>query len=121
MQGGVNEGPSPAFSLETPPAAADFDWDERVGQSNSTKFIDGMASLTERSSRGYMGVASGAAFLRLADDGTQDSGIEIEGPEKGQTAANTPPLLPAIYSLAQLEPFVDAYFQTYHISYPIVP
>ena len=67
-----------------------------------------------------MGVASGAAFLRLADDGAHDFGIDVDGQEKVETAINTPSILPAIYTLAQLEPFVDAYFQTYHISYPMV-
>jgi transcriptional regulatory protein GAL4 len=109
-------GPSPAFSLETPPAQGDFDWDERVRSSN--RFIDGMASLTERSSRGYMGVASGAALLRLADDASADSGVDIDNGQH-ETANATPPI-PALFTLAQLEPFVDAYFSTYHISYPII-
>jgi transcriptional regulatory protein GAL4 len=71
-------GPSPTFSLETPPAG-DFDWDERVRSGN--RFIDGMASLTERSSRGYMGVASGAALLRLADDASADSAVDVDNGE----------------------------------------
>lgn len=108
-------GPSPAFSMETPPTG-DFDWDERVRSNN--RFIDGMATLTERSSRGYMGVASGAALLRLADDASADSGIEVEHGQN-ETANPTPPI-PALFTLAQLEPFVDAYFSTYHVSYPII-
>ncbi|ETN45964.1 uncharacterized protein HMPREF1541_00146 [Cyphellophora europaea CBS 101466] len=108
-------GPSPTFSMETPPAG-DFDWDERVRSGN--RFIDGMASLTERSSRGYMGVASGAALLRLADDASADSGVEVDNGHN-ETASNTPPI-PVLFTLAQLEPFVDAYFSTYHISYPII-
>lgn len=81
-------GPSPTFSMETPPAG-DFDWDERVR--NNNRFIDGMASLTERSSRGYMGVASGAALLRLADDASADSGLEVENGQT-ETANHTPPI-----------------------------
>ena len=110
---------SPAFSLETSPTAADFDWDERGGgRSIGGRFVDGMASLTEHSTRGYMGVASGAAFLRLAGDGIDYSAVGQDINDK--TAANTPPPQPALFSSAQLEPFIDAYFQTYHISYPIV-
>lgn len=111
---------NPAISLETPPAAADFDWDERGGHSLNRRFTDGMASLSEHSTRGYIGVASGAAFLRLAGDPIDDSSVDVDGNDKRDSAANTPPLLPAIFSLAQLEPFIDAYFQTYHISYPII-
>lgn len=107
-------GLSPAFSMETPPTG-DFDWDERV---RGNRFIDGMASLTERSSRGYMGVASGAALLRLADDASADSGVDVDNAQN-ETANPTPPI-PALFTLAQLEPFVDAYFSTYHISYPII-
>jgi transcriptional regulatory protein GAL4 len=73
-----NTGPSPTFSMETPPAG-DFDWDERVR--SGSRFIDGMASLTERSSRGYMGVASGAALLRLADDASADSAVDVDNGE----------------------------------------
>ena len=113
------EKPSPAISLEPVPAATDFDWDERGRHNVNGQFIDGMASLTEHSTRGYMGVASGAAFLRLAG-AADDSNVEGENHDMRDTAVNTPPLLPAVFSSAQLEPFIDAYFQTYHISYPIV-
>lgn len=113
--GNSHTGPSPTFSMETPPAG-DFDWDERIA--NNNRFTDGMASLTERSSRGYMGVASGAALLRLADDAPTDSAAEVDSGQN-DTGANTPPA-PALFTLGQLEPFVDAYFATYHISYPIV-
>lgn len=81
--------------------------------------IDGMASLTERSSRGYMGVASGAALLRLADDASADSAVDVDNAQIDNTTSNTPPVA-AIFTLAQLEPFVDAYFTTYHVSYPII-
>lgn len=103
---------SPLFSLETPPAG-DLDWDERT---NATSINDGMASLTDRN--GYMGPASGAALLRMADDGM----VVANTNEHTQQCSDstTPPILPALYTLSQLEPFVDAYFTTYHVSYPIV-
>ncbi|KIW99862.1 uncharacterized protein Z518_10790 [Rhinocladiella mackenziei CBS 650.93] len=110
---------SPTFTLETSPASGEFDWDERVQKVSQAHFIDGMASLPERSSRGYMGVASGAALLRLADS-TTDSGVDMENGHHEDHIQETPPIPNVIFSLSQLEPFVDAYFQTYHISYPIV-
>jgi transcriptional regulatory protein GAL4 len=112
--------PSPTFSFEAPPASDDFDWDERnVTVSNG----DGMASLTTGSSRGgYLGVASGAALLRLADTDAQatsayDIGDDIQA---GDESMRNTPIPKAIYTLSQLEPFVDAYFSLYHVSYPIV-
>ena len=110
---------SPAFSLETPPASGDFDWDERMTRTLDGKYPDGMASLTERSSRGYMGVASGAALLRLADNSNDDSN---EDPELHfQDDSRQLPMPAAMsFSPSQLEPFVDAYFQVYHVLYPIV-
>lgn len=103
---------SPAFSLETPPAG-DLDWDERA---HGAALNDGMASLIDRN--GYMGPASGAALLRMAHDGSGDTNGEERTQQR--SAVNTPPILPALYTLAQLEPFIDAFFTTYHISYPIV-
>lgn len=113
---------SQVFSLETPPVSGDFDWDERVNTSRNSRFIDGMASLTDRSTFGYMGVASGAALLRLAHDLSGEGGIDAEenGQDDHAPAGYTPPIPPTLFSFAQLEPFVDLYFQTYHISYPIV-
>ncbi|KAK5947479.1 hypothetical protein PMZ80_001629 [Knufia obscura] len=113
----VNNTVSPAFSLETTPPG-DLDWDERASSSNITRFKDGMASLIDRNGS-YMGVASGAALLRMADGEAGDN--DVDGQLlPADSARTTPPLLPALYSLAQLEPFIESYFATYHISYPIV-
>lgn len=103
---------SPAFSLETPPAG-DLDWDER---NHGATHNDGMAAMIDKN--GYMGPASGAALLRMANDSSGD--INTENSSLQPSAVNTPPILPALYTLAQLEPFIDAYFATYHVSYPIV-
>lgn len=103
---------SPAFSLETPPAG-DLDWDERT---HGTALNDGMAALIDK--HGYMGPASGAALLRMAHDNSGDN--NPDDPSQHPSAVNTPPILPALYTLAQLEPFIDSYFATYHVSYPIV-
>ena len=114
---GTSNTVSPAFSLETPPAG-DLDWDERASNANTTRFNDGMASLIDRNGS-YMGVASGAALLRMAGDevGTNDADGHFMPLESTGT---TPPVPPALYSLAQLEPFIESYFATYHISYPII-
>ena len=110
--------PSPTFSLEAPPASDDFDWDERNVHSNA----DGMASLTNASSRGgYLGVASGAALLRLADADAQPASMyNIDDEAQGDESIRNTPIPNAVYTLSQLEPFVDAYFSLYHVSYPIV-
>jgi transcriptional regulatory protein GAL4 len=111
---------SPAFSLErSPNSGPDFDWDERVQHANNAHFVDGMASLTERASRGYMGVASGAALLRLADH-TFDNGTDSENDHHDDSMPETPPIPNIVFSSSHLEPFIDAYFQTYHASYPMV-
>ena len=109
--------PSPKLSLETPLASGDFEWDERIVSN-----VDGMASLTDRYSRGgYLGVTSGAALLRLADTGAQpvidanDGDLTRDEPSQVHT-----PIAMVSYPLSQLEPFVDAYFQLYHVSYPII-
>lgn len=103
---------SPVQSLETPPAG-DFDWDERAVRADQNRNGDGMASLAERN--GYMGVTSGTALLRMARENSEEP-AQVETLHSMEA---TPPI-PALYSLAQLEPFVDAYFRTYHSSYPIV-
>lgn len=112
--------PSPAFALETPPATGDFDWDERMAKPNDVRFIDGMASLPEERARGYMGVASGAALLRLTDPVTTEG--EDNGQEADQQEATNQTLAIQVmsFSIGDLEPFIDAYFSLYHVSYPIV-
>ncbi|KAL4804987.1 fungal-specific transcription factor domain-containing protein [Aspergillus unguis] len=105
-----------AFSLETPPSSSNFEWDERGAAGD--KFVDGMASLTSRSNEGgYLGSASGAALLRLTD--ARDG--ESTEPHPGSYASAPQYTIPFIFnSQSQLEPFIDAYFQLYHTSYPIV-
>ncbi|KAK5085655.1 hypothetical protein LTR05_004942 [Lithohypha guttulata] len=108
------ENVSPAFTLETPPMG-ELDWDERPSNVHANRLNDGMASLADRN--GYMGIASGSALLRMAGDGYGEELVNGQGHASAQIS---PPILPALYSLAQLEPFIDSYFATYHISYPIV-
>lgn len=111
------------FSMEMPPSSGNFEWDERSGKPSGDKFVDGMASLTSGSNEGgYLGVASGAALLRMAET-RSNNGIDPYGSDRD--AENSAPprssSIPfALKSFSQLEPFIDAYFRLYHCSYPIV-
>ena len=84
---------------------------------NDSKFVDGMASLSSNRA-GYLGVASGAALLRLADSNTSDD--SATGIDTTNHDGTVTPIQRALFSFSQLEPFVEAYFQLYHISYPIL-
>ncbi|KIX98098.1 uncharacterized protein Z520_06178 [Fonsecaea multimorphosa CBS 102226] len=103
----------PWVSLEKGPPSGDFDWDERNELQTANNFVDGMAALTSESNGGgYLGVASGAAMLRL-------TGASDQSPARDQKRAST--TIPyAITSLSFLEGFLDAYFMLFHRSYPIV-
>lgn len=110
--------PSYSFVLEKPHAPEGFEWDERDFRSRVAGPSDGMASLTESTSRGYMGVASGAALLHLAGEPDDDSnGHTKNEPEKSRAPSPSPIIFS---SASQLEPFVNAYFNTYHRCYPLV-
>lgn len=132
---GRSLGPS-GISLETPPSTSNFEWDERTGNADGDRFVDGMASLTSSLNEGgYLGrwlssllatdtnisqgAASGAALLRLTDNRpTETSG---HADHIARTTTQPPTSVPfALTSLGQLEPFVEAYFSLYHRSYPIV-
>ncbi|KAK2765123.1 lactose regulatory protein lac9 and GAL4-like protein [Arachnomyces sp. PD_36] len=112
-----------SFSLETPPTSGDFEWDERNGVASGEKFVDGMGSLGGES--GYLGVASGAALLRITDPRSRTMEFAQSAQNQSADASRgdgqhhqTIPF--SLTSLSQLEPFIDAYFRLYHQSYPIV-
>ncbi|KAI0191101.1 fungal-specific transcription factor domain-containing protein [Astrocystis sublimbata] len=118
----------------------DFEWDEQeTGTSNSAPtesignrnvlkggdnsvIADGMASLAvdERES-GYLGVASGAALLRLFATAPRPRSYSTASRASGQLRDTQHSLLsqPDPTSLVT-EAMVDAYFGQYHLSYPIV-
>lgn len=53
---GRSLGPS-GLSLETPPSTSNFEWDERPGNEDGDRFVDGMASLTSSLNEGgYLGM-----------------------------------------------------------------
>ncbi|RMJ13110.1 hypothetical protein BHE90_004907 [Fusarium euwallaceae] len=117
--------------LESPPLY-DFEWCEKEtgpirrlspktnaeGNDEESPMSDGMASLTvnERGG-GYLGVASGAAMLRL-----------IEPVSRRRTSSRPQPVDSLTYPMPQqpspnrhiTETMIDAYFRLYHVSYPIV-
>lgn len=118
----------------------DFEWDEQEtltnysaspeailetdgnGEVTADPIADGMASLavSEKES-GYLGVASGAALLRLLEPSTPRRRTQSSSSRTGQINHMQ-------YSLAaQPDPnrhitdaMIDAYFRLYHISYPII-
>ncbi|PON22589.1 fungal specific transcription factor domain-containing protein [Trichoderma gamsii] len=100
-------------SLERPPASGDFEWDERNDQPGGHKFIDGMASLTsDTDGSGYLGVASGAALLRIT--------VGHNGHRSGTSSPRASTVPFAMTSLSALDGYIDDYFALYHRSYPII-
>ncbi|KAJ6075610.1 uncharacterized protein N7446_003387 [Penicillium canescens] len=96
-------GPS-GLSLESPPSSSNFEWDERTGKATGDSEV---------------GVASGAALLRITD--TQSNSEDYNSRPYPEGSSRQPCGIPfSLTSLSQLEPFVDAYFSLYHQSYPIV-
>ncbi|KAL7930663.1 fungal-specific transcription factor domain-containing protein [Trichoderma chlorosporum] len=101
------------ISLEGPPTSGSFEWDERNGQPGGQRFVDGMGSLTsDTDGSGYLGVASGAALLRITV-GHNDHRSETTSPR-----LSTIPF--AMTSLSALDGYIDDYFSLYHRSYPII-
>lgn len=117
--------------LERPPDT-DFEWSEKdpihphalsptgtvEGKEEDSPISDGMASLavSEREA-GYLGVASGAALLRLLESGARRQPSPRSQADQhdvyGLTAQPNP-------NRHVAESMIDAYFQRYHISYPII-
>ncbi|CAM1509583.1 Fc.00g033220.m01.CDS01 [Cosmosporella sp. VM-42] len=118
--------------LESPPLY-DFAWCEKEtghiqglspeaaveGRDEDTPISDGMASLTVNEHEGgYLGVASGAAMLRL---------LESRTPRR--TLSRSHPVAAPFYHHLPSQPnpnrhivetMIDSYFRLYHVSYPII-
>lgn len=132
--------------LEEPPSGLeDFSWDEQshgdelenhprsdaVEDAGSPSISDGMASLSVEDKRaGYLGVASGAAMLRLlmpdADHrrkrAAPTSTSHRHKAEPGEDAGWVPTPVwndRRIYEI-DLDAAINSYFSMYHLSYPIV-
>ncbi|TVY88081.1 Regulatory protein, partial [Lachnellula willkommii] len=130
--------------LEVPPMD-DFEWDEQHvsgmedpdiaswaskssedGDAEET-VIDGMASLTvDEKEGGYLGVASGAALLRIIDPPpTSRRKPTISSARNKKISIGSTTIPSNFYAQPNpnrhiLDSMIDAYFRLYHLSYPVV-
>ncbi|KAK7426623.1 hypothetical protein QQZ08_006953 [Neonectria magnoliae] len=113
--------------LEGPPVD-NFEWCEKTSAQvpglstdavpeEDSPISDGMISLTvNEGDAGYLGVASGAALLRLLEPKTHRRMSRSH-----QTASSIYPMIPQPNPNHHVaESMIDAYFRLYHVSYPIV-
>lgn len=117
--------------LETPPATDDFEWDEQDdvaslaaamspgGNDADDAALDGMASLSVSEEKGgYLGVASGAAFIRLLEPNMKRRSF----PGRSRPSMTSSPSLNKQPNpnrqIADI--MIDAYFRHFHLSYPIL-
>ncbi|KAH7399199.1 fungal-specific transcription factor domain-containing protein [Phaeosphaeria sp. MPI-PUGE-AT-0046c] len=135
-------------TLEGPPTGpTDFSWDEqspesavlrgegdaatevsRLSPAEDERVVDGMASLTvDENEAGYLGVASGAAMLRLLLPDAQPQHHAFQkAVDAGPTALDNGhwPQTPLWDTLnlgaVNLDTAISGYFSLYHISYPLV-
>ncbi|ORY08475.1 fungal-specific transcription factor domain-domain-containing protein [Clohesyomyces aquaticus] len=141
----------PPIPLEAPPSGpAYFSWDEQsqemspeadaqtlFSQGEDERVVDGMASLTvDESEVGYLGVASGAAMLRLLLPDAQQkrnpmhaAGLSSRPPTSNPTSQSMQqhhhwletPLWDSLnIGAIDLDFAIDAYFCLFHQSYPMV-
>jgi transcriptional regulatory protein GAL4 len=134
----------PPLPLEGPPSGpADFSWDEQTQDTGLPETqaashespgedegaVDGMASLTvDDNEAGYLGVASGAAMLRLLlPDAHASYKKLIPQPASTVTATvvsdhwlNTPLWDALDMGKVDLDACINSYFGLYHNSYPLV-
>ncbi|KAL6879354.1 fungal-specific transcription factor domain-containing protein [Trichoderma novae-zelandiae] len=117
--------------FESPPSTGEFGWNEHEpvqeespGMSAASDFnetrqiLDGMASLTVSEQRsGYLGIASGAAFLRLLEP-VGFKAAQSHSPVETDDSVSIIALPNINRHIA--DSMIDAYFRIYHISYPIV-
>jgi transcriptional regulatory protein GAL4 len=123
------------IQFEGPPTTtADFDWDERenpmdpewlsVENSDEIAFVDGMASLSiHEHDTGYLGVASGAALLRIIKPAVSSNALKapVQSPSRPEGQKNSSNLnIQPNSNIHILDAMIDGYFRTYHISYPTI-
>lgn len=118
--------------LESAPTTEDFEWDEQDTATQpslspeaihdgelESPILDGMASLTVgENDAGYLGIASGAALLRIFEPSSSRRPSQMRMRPRFQS----PTML-----VEQPDPnkhivdsMIDAYFSLYHLSYPII-
>lgn len=115
--------------LESPPATDDFEWDEQDNMVNAAfspdvndpddAALDGMASLTvSEKEGGYLGVASGAAFIRLLEPSMRRRNIQTRS---RPSMTSYPSLTMQPNPNRQIaDIMIDAYFKLFHLNYPII-
>ncbi|RDL34365.1 uncharacterized protein BP5553_07493 [Venustampulla echinocandica] len=122
-----------SIPLEGPPTTGEeFDWDEQSMSMASEldpqssgeeepEFVDGMASLSvNEKDVGYLGVASGAALLRMLRPENSSRGSFLERTGRRPRTSSTllvPQPNPHVHIV---DAMIDGYFRSYHLSYPIV-
>lgn len=118
--------------LEKPPQD-DFEWDELDPVNHQSpgfgvdaeaveedQIKDGMASLAvDDNEAGYLGVASGAALLRILEPNARHT-----TPHRSHSQSQ-PRRLPSLLAQPDInrhiaDAMIDAYFKRYHLSYPIL-
>ncbi|KAK2595979.1 hypothetical protein N8I77_013491 [Diaporthe amygdali] len=132
----VNARPASNLSLAETPPQDDFEWDEQdnperldeylggmsAGVQNTDPVPDGMASLpVGEKEAGYLGVASGAALLRIIEP------RKIRRNSRSRTHRNSSSSCTTLGICSAPDPnrhisdaMIDAYFSRYHLSYPII-
>lgn len=146
--GGFGAGPSETTggSLVAPSVADDFEWNEQDSSWSSSyganmdaygggvpdsAIIDGMASLSVGSRRGYLGAVSGAALLRQilsarrneempADQGAASSADHFETLFQQEPDHSHWYRSQSMLTRVAVENLIDAFFTLYHPTFPIV-
>lgn len=117
--------------LESPPATDDFEWDEQDNVASlaaalsadmndpDDAALDGMASLSvSEKEGGYLGVASGAAFIRLLEPNMKRRSSQTRS---RPSMTSYSPLVQQPNPNRQIaDIMIDAYFKLYHLNYPIL-
>jgi transcriptional regulatory protein GAL4 len=101
-----------------------YEWDEQHDGAQSC--IDGMAALSiDNEQPGYLGLASSAALLHLVQSYSSDPFSAAENsnrplPMAQETKESLAVNLQMEISSQKIECYIADYFNTYHISYPLV-
>lgn len=150
LQGNVEDRNHPSNTLDAPPVVSeDFEWDEKnlpnvqtpesegtlvgpgleEGDEYESIVADGMASLTlDESEGGYLGVASGAALLRLIEPLAIDQSVQrvkANRLRRRRLSSGSPSSRTILFEAPNpnthvSDAMIDAYFRLFHTCYPLV-
>lgn len=132
----VHAKPASNLSLAETPPQDDFEWDEQDNPGHVEDSLGGMSSVAENTDlvpdgmaslpvgekeAGYLGVASGAALLRIIEP--RKIRRNSRSRPHRTLSASCPPV--RLYSAPDpnrhiSDAMIDAYFRRYHLSYPII-